>query len=165
MARVRLTFSFLAVLLVAAACGRPDPGFDNLSLRSAIPPGLVPDDPSVVTDVTCPELRTSEAVTIICEAAIAGQPIEVTVSIESDGTASVKSQSTLIDLAGVAAEAQARFTDDLGVDSLVECPGSVVVSVADLTFECTATDEAGVSRNLVVTVVDDSGGWVIDFAH
>ncbi len=165
MARVRLTFSFLAVSLVAAACGRPDPGFDNLSLRSAIPPALVPDDPSVVTNVTCPEVHTSEAVTITCEAAIAGQPIKVTVSIDPDGTAGIESDSTLIDLAGVAAAAQERFTGDLGVDSSVECPGSVVVSVADLTFGCTATDDTGVSRDLVVTVVDDSGGWVIDFAH
>jgi len=154
----------LSILLVAAACGRPDSGFDNSSLRSAIPAGLVPGDPSAVTDVTCPELHTSEAVTIECQAAIAGQSILATVSIAPDGTATIETNSVLLDLAGVAAEAQQRFVDDLGVESVVECPGSVVVSIIDLSFGCTITDERGVSRDLLVTILDDAGGWSIDFA-
>jgi len=154
----------LALTLLAAACGRPDSGFDIESLRSAIPASLVPDDPGAVTDISCPEPATSEATTIVCDASIDGEPIEVAVAIAADGSAEIATDATLIDLAGVASAAELRLTADLGVETVVACPGSVVVSVPDHTFGCVATDGFGVERNLVITILDAAGTWEIDLA-
>lgn len=165
MADLRLIAAAVVVALTAAACGQPDSGFDIRSLESSIPAGIVPDDPAIVTDVSCPELATSEATTILCTASIAERPVEVTAAISTDGTVQVSSESVLLDLAGVAAEAGRRLSADLGVESVVECPGSVVVSVAGDTFGCVATDPTGTTHDLVVSVVDESGNWTIDLLN
>ena len=165
MARGRLIATILAVVLLAAACGRPDSGFDIHSLESAIPASLVPDDPSVVTDVSCPAPATSEATTVACGASVAGVPIEVSAAISADGTVEIATDATLIDLDGVAAAAAQRLNNDLGTDTKVACDGSVVVSIADTTFGCTATDGFGVERQLVVTILDDTGSWSVDLAR
>jgi len=162
--RVKAITLTLALTLVVAACGRPDSGFDIESLRSAIPASLVPDDPGVVTDISCPEPATSEATMVVCHASIGGDPIQVTAAIAADGTAEIATDATLIDLAGVAATAELRLNNDLGVETVVECQGSVVVSVPDNTFRCTATDGFGVERNLVITILDAAGAWEIALA-
>jgi len=154
----------LALALVAAACGHPDSGFDMDSLRSAIPASLVPDDPAAVTDISCPAPATSEATTIVCSASIAGVAVAVTAAISADGTADISTDVTLIDLAGVAAAAEQRLNSELGVGSVVTCPGSVVVSAAGDTFGCIATDQLGIERNLIVTILDEAGAWSIDLA-
>ncbi len=148
--------------LTAAACGRPDAGFDTRTLETAIPAAIVPDDPAAVTDVTCPDLATSEATTIVCSAVVSGRSIEITAAISVDGAVNVSTDSVLLDLAGVADEAARRLSSDLGVESTVDCPGRVVVSVAGDTFGCSATDPAGVTHDLVITIVDDTGTWSID---
>jgi len=162
MARGCLTTTALALALVASACGRPDSGFDMDSLRAAIPVSLVPDDPASVTDISCPAPPTSEATTIVCGASIAGVAVDVTATISADGTANISTDATLIDLAGVASAAGQRLNRELGAGSVVACEGSVVVSVADNTFGCIATDSFGIERDLVVTILDEVGAWSID---
>jgi len=161
MVGLRLSAAVVVLALAAVACGRPDSGFDMRSLESSIPAAVVPDDPAAVTNVSCPELSTSEATTIICSARIAENPVEVTAAISADGIVKVSIGSVLLDVAGVASEAARRLSDDLGVESTVDCPGSVVVSVAGDTFGCVATDPGGVTHDLVITIVDDSGNWSI----
>ncbi len=164
MAHVHLRAVALVLALMASACGRPDAGFDTRTLETAIPAAIVPDDPTVVTDVTCPDLPTSVATTITCSALVSGRPIEITAVISIDGEVNVSTDSVLLDLAGVADEAARRLSSDLGVESTVECPGRVVVSVAGDTFRCSATDPGGVTHDLLITIIDDRGTWSIDLA-
>lgn len=167
MARIPLkrVAALLAVALIGAACGRPDSGFDVGSLEDAIPSSLIPDDPSLVENVSCPEPATSEATTIVCDATIAGRGIEVTAVLSANGTVAVSTDAILLDLADVASVAAERLTSDLGVESRVTCRDTVVVVVVADQFGCTATDSSGVEHELVVTVLDDTGNWSLDLSR
>ncbi len=151
--------------IVLAACGRPDSGFDMTTLEAAIPEAIVPDDPSVVTDVSCPQLPTSEPTTTMCTALVGGRAIEINANITADGLVEISTDAVLLDISGVASEAGHRLSDDLGIDSSVSCPGSVrVVAVGD-TITCEATDPAGSTHNVVITVTDPSGTWTMDLTN
>ncbi len=150
--------------LVLAACTRPDSGFDVGTLEASIPVALVPDDPSVVTGVSCPQLATSAATTSACTALVAGEEIEIVATISAEGLVSVSTDAILLDVAGVASEASRRLSKDLGVESEVSCPGSVRVIAAGDSFSCQATDPAGPTHDITITVLDSTGTWSMELA-
>lgn len=163
MAGFRLTLTTaLAAALVASSCSQPDSGFDMGSLVDAIPAALVPDDPSSVTDVSCPEPLTSEATSIRCAVTITDREVEVVADIAGDGTVNVSTDAILLDLLEVAVVAGERLSADLGVESTVTCDDTVAVVVPNDTVGCTATENSGIEHRLVVTIVDDAGNWSLD---
>ena len=72
----------LALVFVVSGCGAPDrPGtVDVETLERAIPAGLVPDHPEVVTVVACPEITLDGLGPVSCTAIIAGVDVPVKVT-------------------------------------------------------------------------------------
>jgi len=93
-----------------------------------------------------------------------GQEIEIVATISDDGSVVVSTGAILLDVAGVAAEAGRQLRSDLGVESAVECPGSVRVVAQGDSFTCQASDPAGPTHDIVITVLDSAGAWSMDLS-
>lgn len=145
-----------AVLVAAAGCGS-ETRIDGNSLETAIAENLVPDAPETVGNVTCPDVGVDPGVTVTCTAVLAGTSIDVEVTTgEAEGSVVIATTAPLVD-AGAAAELiAARFTDELELETTVDCGPPVAVLEEGESLVCTATDPRGVERVFDVTV-DETG--------
>lgn len=152
----------LGLLLIG--CGDPLIR-DEADLESAIPAALVPDAPDVVTGVDCPGPILDGPVGITCTAQLAGHEIPVSVEIDAEDRAQISTPAVLVDVAAMAELAAERLTDDVGIVTMVECPGPpVVVSVPGERLRCAAVDVSGGSREVVITIESDLGDWTVAIA-
>ena len=164
----RLLIVVAAAMLLAAACA-DDPSLDEQSLLDGLPAAVLPDAPEVVADVACPEpTEATVARSSVCTASVHGEPITIDVEVDEDGVVAATVRESFLDLAMVEAALVERLEVDLAVGGDrdppgVVCPGTVVVDRRGLQFDCTG-ESGGAVRALVVTIVDDDGGWTVAFA-
>ena len=165
MARCLIVVS--ALVLAAGACAG-DPSLDHDSLLVGLPAAVIPDAPEVVVDVSCPEPADPiVARSVVCTASVHGEPITVDVDIDEEGVVAATVRESFLDLATVESALVERLEVDLAVggepDVRVSCPGTVVVDRLGVQFDCTG-ESGGAVRALLVTIVDDDGGWTVAFA-
>jgi hypothetical protein len=158
--RTRLVLG--ASLLLAACltgCGSPD-RIDARALERVLPGQLVADHPDVLADVMCPSpIRKRAGTVTTCTATLAGTPVVITVTqLDDNGATSAALDKPVFDVEKSAGVLAARFTQDLGVRTTVECDGPAVrVLVVGEVLRCTASDPSLRSRSLDVTVRDAAG--------
>lgn len=163
----RCLILLVAVVVAVGACA-DDPSLDHESLLEGLPSAVLPDAPEVVADVSCPEPVTpTVARSSVCTASVHGESITIDVEIDEDGIVTAAVRESFLDLAAVESALVERLEVDLAVGGTprvrVDCPGTVVVDRRGVQFDCTG-ESGGVVRPLVVTIVDDDGGWTVAFA-
>lgn len=151
----------LAAVATAAlwlvACGS-ETRIDGNSLETAIAEELVPGAPNLVGNISCPDIPVdgTEA-SFTCVAVLDGVSVDVTVRTgEAEGSVVIEAAPPLVDADAAARLIATRFTDELGLDTAVDCGPPWAVLTDGETLECTATDPRGVERVFDVAV-DDEG--------
>ena len=156
----------IAAVALLVACGAPT-AVDTESLVEQIPAAVSPDAPDSVTEVTCgDELPIGEGLTMTCRATLAGTPVSLEVTqVDDNASLAVSVDRTLVDVPGLADAVGQQFTDDLRVETMVDCTGPpLVVAIVGTTISCTATDSLGVGREILVILVDDKGTYRVELA-
>ena len=145
----------LALVLVVSGCGAPDrpATVDVETLERAIPAGLVPDHPEVVTVVACPEITLDGLGPVSCTAIIAGVdvPVKVTRPDRLDRMV-VSAGETLVRSVDVAAEVEERLVTELGDVDEVSCDPPVRVARSGQQFTCIVIDPASRAHRFVATL-------------
>ena len=118
-----------------------------------------------VTTVDCPRqssLKTGD--TFICTADLDGNDVRVEVTANDDeGNVTFSTLDIVYDLGSTAQGLSQEITNDRGFDVAVDCgDGIEVIAIGD-SFECTATDPVGDTRQVQVTAGDVGEGdrWEI----
>lgn len=148
-----------AVLVAVGGCGQ-SPVLDSEGLEEEIGRSLVPDAPEAVSDVRCPDVIVEGPITIGCVATIGTTPVDVTVSISAEDTASISTDAVVVEVAAMETAAASRLSADLGVETTVTCPGSrVIVTIAGATLDCEAVDSTGGKHPVSFTILSEEGDW------
>jgi len=145
----------LVVVVVVVGCGSPDrPAVvDVEALEQAIPAGLVPDHPEVVTVVACPEITLDGLGPVSCTAIISGVdiPVKVTRPDHLDQMR-VSTGVSLVRAVDVAVEVGERLVADLGDVGEVTCDPPVRVARAGQQFTCIVIDPSSRAHRFVATL-------------
>ena len=159
----RLIAIFAALTVVGAGCAA-DPALEPSSIAAGIATAIVPADPSVVTDVMCPEPEPQMiAQSLTCTASLNNRSITVDVVIDEEGGATSVVRERLLDLADVEVALGERLIEDLETVPVgVECAGELVVDAVGVTFDCVATHDDR-PLTFVIEIVDDKGTWTATF--
>lgn len=150
------------VATVTLGCAEPaPPSLDGDALVESLPASVVPDDPGLVTAVSCPDpIPEVVAQRLECTADLGGHPITVDVDVDVEGRATVAVREPLFDLDLAADEVAGRLEGDLGRRPDVVCPGTVVVLVVGDRIACTATLEDR-AIELEIELTDEAGGFTV----
>ncbi|MEZ5245126.1 MAG: hypothetical protein R2707_08530 [Acidimicrobiales bacterium] len=162
----RLIAVLAASLLVASACAEPaPPTLEVGSLEAALPASAWPDDPSIVTDVACPELDTSLiAQTTVCTAVLDADTVTVDVVIDEFGAATAGVREPLFVVAEAADRLVERLRDDLSIEAIsAQCAAVVIIAEPGRSFACAATSG---DRTIDFDVVlgREAGAWELRLA-
>ena len=155
---MRTLVALLVAALLLGACS-VERSLDADSLSEQIQAQLFPEHPDLVSDVNCPRLLDpAVGDTFSCAAQIGSQIVDVPVVL--GGEADNLTSTAVLDERFVPAQQMAdllaaTFTAEVGIITSVDCGQPVVVLEPGETLICTATDPAGVSRQLDVAVADD----------
>lgn len=145
----------LVVVVVVVGCGSPDrpAAVDVEALEQAIPAGLVPDHPEVVTVVACPEITLDGLGPVSCTAIISGVdiPVKVTRPDHLDQMR-VSTGVSLVRAVDVAVEVGERLVADLGDVGVVTCDPPVRVARAGQQFTCVVIDPSSRAHRFVATL-------------
>ncbi|MDP6493199.1 MAG: hypothetical protein QF796_06565 [Acidimicrobiales bacterium] len=145
----------LVVVVVVVGCGSPDrpAAVDVEALEQAIPAGLVPDHPEVVTVVACPEITLDGLGPVSCTATISGVdiPVKVTRPDHLDQMR-VSTGVSLVRAVDVAVEVGERLVADLGDVGEVTCDPPVRVARAGQQFTCIVIDPSSRAHRFVATL-------------
>ncbi|MDP7508919.1 MAG: hypothetical protein QF532_10855 [Acidimicrobiales bacterium] len=145
----------LVVVVVVVGCGSPDrpAAVDVEALEQAIPAGLVPDHPEVVTVVACPEITLDGLGPVSCTAIISGVdiPVKVTRPDHLDQMR-VSTGVSLVRAVDVAVEVGERLVADLGDVGVVTCDPPVRVARAGQQFTCIVIDPSSRAHRFVATL-------------
>lgn len=164
---MRSGVAVLVVGLVALGCSEPEPLLfrDSDNLEAVVLAELVPDLPTIVTDVTCPEMIEPGPVSVSCEAMIDGVPATVEVDIDARGRTDLAvSDVFLVDVSRLADHSAQRIATDLGPVQVVCNDPPVVVAVDGKQLDCYAVDPSGRHHSLEVMLTSDKGDWQISFS-
>ena len=152
-------------VLVIAGCGSPDrpTTVDVEALERAIPAGLVPDHPEVVTVVSCPEITLDGLGPVSCTAIIAGVdvPVRVTRPDRLDQM-EVSSGVFLVRAVDVAAEVEERLVADLGDVDSVSCDPPVRVARSGQQFTCIVIDTSSRAHRFVATLLGTDASFRLE---
>lgn len=161
----RLIALLAAVALGVTACAEPaPPTLEAGSLEAALPASIWPEDPSLVTGVSCPDLDPALiAQSTTCTATLDRDEVTVEVEIDELGGATAAVREPLFVVADAADALVGRLRSDLGIQAIdASCVGVVVVAAADRVLECEATDGSRVIEfELVTGVSGGSGLWTL----
>jgi hypothetical protein len=161
----RLIAVLAGSMLAASACAEPaPPTLATGSLEAALPASVWPDDPSVVTDIDCPDVDPALiAQSTTCTASLDGEAITVDVSIDELGSASAVVREPLFVVAEAADALVGRLRADLGIEAIdAACAGVVVIAAVDRAIACEASDGSRVIEfELVLGVSNGSGSWTL----
>lgn len=161
----RLSLTLLLAVMAAACAADPDPTLDTASVVEALPAVVWPDDPSLVTEVSCRDLDPEViAQSVRCTAQLDAEPITVDVDVTEDGGVDGRVVEPLFAVADAADQLAARLADDLGIEPPeIACGRDVVIARAGTEFGCTAT-RAGDPIDFVLRLLDSEGGWTVEIA-
>jgi uncharacterized protein DUF4333 len=120
-------------------------------------PAPPPRPPRPVRDDRLRELTPADRRRIVRRIEIVGAVVILLVLVVG-GVVVWRQRPRDIDGTAVAAEIGSTLSQQLGQQVRVECPGGARRR-AGTTFRCTATDAAGDSRTVVVTVTGDDGAY------
>jgi hypothetical protein len=129
-------------VVVLAGCAEPaPPTLAEGSIEAALPASIWPADPSIVTDVACPDADTELiAQSTTCSAVLDAEEITVDVVIDELGAAIAAVREPLFVVAEAADQLVARLRDDLSIEAIqAECAVIVVVAEPERSFDCAAT--------------------------
>lgn len=159
--------TFVSVLGVVALAGATLVGcsttttLDRDKLHAFIENDLIDDDAVEVTDADCPEVENPEVgQTFECSAQVEGQDvrIEVTVTDAEEGIVDVESLDAILVVSVLESGIADDLTEQLGFDVTIECSDEdyLVAEVASV-LTCEASDGAGETADVAVTVTDAAG--------
>jgi hypothetical protein len=159
----------LALALVAAGCAEPaPPTLATGTVAEALPLAVWPTDPSLVTDVECPDLDpTLIAQSGVCGARIAGDPVTIEVVIDDEAGTTATVREPLFDVAAAGVQLAARIRSDLSLDAdvslSVQCAPGVVVARAGAVVSCIA-ERSGDPIGFELDLLDETGAWSLRYA-
>ncbi len=161
----RLLVPLIALAVAAVGCAAPT--IDDMLLLDAIPESVLPDNPELLQDLECPSpIEVGIDVTVDCTASIGGDPVTIEVRQTDDqGAIDATLAETLFDVEETAAKLGARFSDELDIETTVDCgePPLRVLEVG-MTLTCNAAD-AERSREVVLTVSDETGAYDLELGE
>ena len=165
MARCLIALAGVAAL-VGAGCAEPGPPtLADGSVVAALPAALWPDDPSIVTDVACPDLEPEPiAQTTTCTAVLDADGVTIDVVIDEVGAATASVREPLFVVRDVADQLTARLQADLSIDAIdTECRSVVIVAAPGRSVVCAATHDG---RPIEFEILLDDGGdeWTLRLA-
>lgn len=154
----------LVVLLAACAEAAP-PTLDVDSVHDVVPALVWPDDPELVTDVSCPDLLAEIiAQSVACTATLAGEPVIADVVVDEVGFVAASVRQQLFRLADAADQLADRLAADLGIAApTVTCDRAVVLARTGAEVGCIATHD-GSPIDFTVRLLDGDGNWTVDIA-
>ena len=152
------------VVLAVASCGSSEPQFvDPGALERSIPRALLPTDPELVEQVSCPPMDAERLSTVSCTVTIAGYPISVTVTgPDPFKGVRVSAADSLVWASDLAERVVARLDVDLGPGNPVDCEPVVRVAKAGQAFNCVVAGSDGKSRPFVATILDATGSFRLE---
>ncbi len=161
----RRLIAVVAVALTVGACAEPaPPTLATGSLEGALPASIWADDPSLVTDVECPDVDpVLIAQSTTCTATLDQAAVTVDVIIDELGAATATIREPLFVVADAADALVERLRSDLGIDAIqAGCVEVVVIAAVDRVLDCEATDgDRAIEFELVLGVSSGSGYWTL----
>ncbi len=154
---------------VVAACAEPaPPTLATDTVTTGIAAAVWPADPSVITDVACPDLDEQPiAQTSRCTAQLHGEALTIDVVVDELGQTSTALREPLFDTAAASEAIRERLIEDLGFapgSVRVVCDRDVVVARPDAVVDCIA--ERGTDPiEFELRVVDDTGEWTLIYVR
>jgi hypothetical protein len=159
--------TFVPVLALAALAGVALVGcsttttLDRDKLHAFIENELIDEDDVEVSDADCPEVEEPEVgQTFECTAKVEGQDVRigVTVTDADEGIVDIASLDAILVVSVLENGIADDLTEQLGFDVSIECSDEgYLVAAVDSTLTCEASDGAGETANVTVTVNDAEG--------
>jgi hypothetical protein len=167
--------SFIPVLALAGLAGVALVGcsttttLDRDRLHAFIENELIDDEAVEVTDADCPEVEDPEVgQTFECTAQVEGQDVRigVTVTDAEEGIVDIASLDAILVVSVLETSVADDLTEQLGFDVMVECSDEdyLVAAVAS-SLTCEASDGAGETANVAVTVEDSDGNVTFEIVE
>ncbi len=160
----RLIPLLTAMALVAVGCAEPaPPTLATETVAAALPSAVWPADPSLVTEVECPDLDPVRiAQTGRCRARIAGDRVTIDVVIDDQARTTATVREPLFDAGAAGTQLAERLRSDLSIDAgvplTVRCEPAVVVARPGALVTCVG-DRSGDLIDFEIEVLDDTGAW------
>ena len=137
--------------------------YGSESLEVVIPFALIPDLPSLVQDVACPEVVKREAgASTVCSAMIDGVDVNIMVNVGyRDRVDLVADGFFLISLAELETDVADKVSADFGAVEVL-CDGQpVFMAVAGRSVACRAVDTDGSSHPISILIASEQGDWQV----
>lgn len=145
-------------LFVLTSCS-VDRSLDGTALAASVQEQLFTDQPGLVSAVNCPDVAEPEpGQGLVCAAQIGQQIIDIPVTLAGTTdalTAEANLDHRFVDAASVAGLLAATFTEEITIETTVDCGQPIIVLQPDQGLLCTATDPTGAERLFDVQIASD----------